>query len=139
MRRRTRAPAPQPDLNLTNLMDVVFAILVVFMITAPMMTQGVKVELPKGSSTAVNEKKTVTVSFDAHGGLYVDGQPTDEADFPEAFAKAWGDDPDKAVLIEGDRSVPYGTVLETVDRIRQAGAVRIGFLTQPGSQAIPAR
>jgi len=139
LRRRTRAPAPQPDLNLTNLMDVVFAILVVFMITAPMMSQGVKVELPKGSSPAVNEKKTVTVSFDAQRRVYVEGKEVGSEDFPAAFEQAWGGDPDKAVLIEGDRAVPYGLVLETVDRIRQAGATRIGFLTQPGQAAIPAR
>lgn len=139
MRRRNRAPAPQPELNLTNLMDVVFAILVVFMMTAPMMTQGVKVELPKGSSPAMNEKKNVTVSFDAQRRLYVDGKETTLADFNADFERAWGGNPEKAVFIEGDRAVPYGMVLETVDRIRAAGATKIGFLTQPGSAAVEAR
>lgn len=120
-------------------MDVVFAILVVFMMTAPMMTQGVKVELPKGSSPAVNEKKTVTVSFDAQRRLFVDANETTLADFSADFERAWGGDPDMAVLIEGDRAVPYGMVLETVDRIRAAGVTKIGFLTQPGSPAIEAR
>lgn len=133
MRRRSRAPLPQPELNLTNLMDVVFAILVVFMMTAPMMTQGVKVELPKGSSPALTEKTSVTVSFDAERRLYVDGKTTTLADFPADFERAWGGDPDKAVYIEGDRAVPYGMVLETVDRIRAAGATKIGFLTRPGA------
>ncbi len=139
MRRHTRAPAPQPELNLTNLMDVVFAILVVFMITAPMMTQGVKVDLPKGSSPAMNEKKSVTVSFDKDQRIYIDGHETLPAGFSTAFAQAWGGNPDRAVMIEGDRAVPYGLVLETVDRIRQAGATRIGFLTQPGQPAVEAR
>ena len=139
MRRRSRAPAPQPELNLTNLMDVVFAILVVFMITAPMMTQGVKVELPKGSSPALNEKKTVTVSFDSQQRVFVDGHETTLQDFPTAFGQAWGGNEERSVLIEGDRSVPYGLVLETVDRIRQAGATRIGFLTQPGVPAVEVR
>lgn len=130
MRRRSRSPAPQPDLNLTNLMDVVFAILVVFMITAPMMTQGVKVELPKTEAPAVDEKTAVTISFDAQRRVYVDGEETSPERFPEAFARAWGGQADRAVLVQGDRSVPYGMVLEAVGEVRKAGATRIGFLTE---------
>lgn len=130
MRRRPRSMAPQPDLNLTNLMDVVFAILVVFMITAPLMTQGVKVQLPKADSPAVDEKKSVTVSFDASRRVFLDGEETTLERFPADFARAWGGDPDRAVLVEGDRSVPYGLVLETVGEIQKAGATKIGFLTE---------
>ena len=130
MRRRARAPAPQPDLNLTNLMDVVFAILVVFMITAPLMTQGVKVELPKAQSPALDEKKSVTVSFNAQRQIFVDGQETSTAAFPQAFARAWGGEVDRAVLVQGDRTVPYGLVLEAVGEIQKAGATKIGFLTE---------
>ena len=129
--RRRRSPLPQPDLNLTNLMDIVLCILVVFMITAPLMTQGVKVQLPKSESPAVDEKKSVTVSFDSLQRVYVDGQETSADEFPGTFAQAWGSDADKAVLIEGDRRVPYGLVLETVGEIRKAGASKIGFLTDP--------
>ena len=120
MRRRRSTPL-QPDLNLTNLMDVVLCILVVFMITAPLMTQGVKVELPKADAPAVDEKKSVTVSFDSRQRVYVDGEETSTEEFPAAFARAWGGDADKAVLIEGDRVVPYGIVLETVGEIRRNG------------------
>lgn len=129
--RRRRSPLPQPDLNLTNLMDVVLCILVVFMITAPLMTQGVKVELPKSESPAVDEKKSVTVSFDSLQRVYVDGQETSADEFAGTFAQVWGGDAEKAVLIEGDRRVPYGLVLETVGEIRKAGASKIGFLTEP--------
>lgn len=130
MRRRSRSPAPHPDLSLTNLMDVVFAILVVFMITAPMMTQGVKVELPKVQSPAVDEKTSVRISFDSQRRIFVDGQETTTSDFPRVFARAWGGEADRAVLVEGDRSVPYGMVLEAVGEVRKAGATRIGFLTE---------
>ena len=131
MRRRSRVAPPQPDMNLTNLMDVVFAILLVFMMTAPLMTQGVKVELPKSEAAALDEKKSVTVSFDEKRRIYVDGEETDAPSFPATFARAWGGDAERAVLIEGDRSVPYGLVLETVGEIRKAGATKIGFLTEP--------
>ncbi len=112
-------------------MDVVLCILVVFMITAPLMTQGVKVQLPKSESPAVDEKKSVTVSFDSLQRVYVDGQETSSDEFPGTFAQVWGNDAEKAVLIEGDRRVPYGLVLETVGEIRKAGASKIGFLTDP--------
>lgn len=130
MRRRARSPAPQPDLNLTNLMDVIFAILIVFMITAPMMTQGVKVDLPKADAPSLDEKKSVTVSFDGKRRLFVDGEETTADGFPQVFARAWGGEPDRAVFIQGDRSVPYGMVLEAVGEIRKAGATKIGFLTE---------
>lgn len=130
MRRRRSAP-PQPDMNLTNLMDVVLCILVVFMITAPLMTQGVKVELPKSEAPALDEKKSVTVSFDDKRRVFVDGEETSLEAFPQTFSKAWAGDESKAVLIEGDRSVPYGLVLETVGEIRKVGATKIGFLTDP--------
>jgi len=129
--RRRKAPLPQPDLNLTNLMDIVLCILVVFMITAPLMTQGVKVELPKSDSPPVDEKNSVTVSFDARQRVFVDGEETSVEDFPDDFSRAWGGDVQKAVLIQGDRSVPYGLVLETVGEIRKVGATKIGFLTEP--------
>ncbi|HNY31144.1 MAG TPA: biopolymer transporter ExbD [Fibrobacteria bacterium] len=132
--RRRRMPLPQPDMNLTNLMDVVLCILVVFMITAPLMTQGVKVELPKAESPALDEKKSVTVSFDGERRIFVDGEETTRESFRESFQKAWGGIADKAVLIEGDRSVPYGLVLETVGTIQEAGATKIGFLTDPPSK-----
>ena len=118
-------------MNLTNLMDVVLCILVVFMITAPLMTQGVKVELPKAEAPSLDEKKSVTVSFDARQRIFVDGEETSSEEFAGAFARAWGGDDNRAVLIEGDRAVPYGLVLETVGEIRKAGATRIGFLTDP--------
>lgn len=131
MRRRARVAPPQPDLNLTNLMDVVFAILLVFMMTAPLMTQGVKVSLPKSEAPALDEKKSVTVSFDDRRRIYVDGEEVDRAGFGSSFARAWGGDQDRAVLIEGDQSVPYGLVLELVGEVRKAGASKIGFLTEP--------
>lgn len=129
--RRRRMPPPQPDMNLTNLMDVVLCILVVFMITAPLMTQGVKVELPKAESPALDEKKSVTVSFDGERRIFVDGEETTRESFGDTFRKAWGGATEKAVLIEGDRSVPYGLVLETVGVIQGIGATKIGFLTDP--------
>jgi biopolymer transport protein ExbD/biopolymer transport protein TolR len=131
MKRRTRSAAPQLDLNLTNLMDVILCILVVFMITAPLMTQGVKVNLPKTEAASLDEKKSVIVSFDEQRRVYIDGKETTLEGFANAFAQAWGGEAERAVLIEGDRTVPYGLVLETVGAIRKSGATKIGFLTEP--------
>lgn len=131
MKRPGRSPAPQPELNLTNLMDVILCILVVFLITAPLLTQGVKVELPRAQAPALDEKNSVIVSFDAARTIHIDGAAVPADEFPDRFRAAWGSDPARAVLIEGDRTVPYGLVLETVGAIRQAGATRVGFLTAP--------
>ena len=127
MKRPARRENPQAELNLTNLIDVVFAILVVFMITAPMMTRGVKVDLPKTESPRMEEDRLLRVSVDKGGRIYVGTVAVDLEGFGPELLRQW--DGESPVAINSDESVPYGAVMKVVARAQAVGVTKVGFLT----------
>lgn len=130
MRRREPLRA-NAELNLVNIIDVIFAILVVFMITAPLATQGVKVDLPRTQSGSVDETKVVRVTITRQREILVDETASSLRDFERDFRAAYDGDPETAVLISGDRTVPYGIVMEIVAAVNRQGGKKLGFLTDP--------
>lgn len=131
--RRRNALTPNPELNLVNLIDVLFAILIVFMITAPLMSQGVKVELPKAQSAALEEKKTVEITVTGKKDILIDGTLSTEAGFEADFRKAWNGDHETAIVINSDEATPYGVVMQVVTAIQRMGGKRLAFLTDPAA------
>jgi biopolymer transport protein TolR len=137
------------EINVVPYIDVMLVLLIIFMITAPMLTQGIKVELPKASSepisaSAVNNLEPLVLSVDARGRLYlnVGATPQQPLDDPTALARATAAlrrAPQRAVLIKGDRAVDYGRMVVAMALLQQAGATRLGFLTEPLPQVTPAR
>ncbi len=127
MKRPARRENPQAELNLTNLIDVVFAILVVFMITAPMMTRGVKVDLPKTESPRMEEDRLLRVSVDKGGRIYVGTVAVDLEGFGPELLRQW--DGESPVAINSDEDVPYGAVMKVVARAQAVGVTKVGFLT----------
>ncbi|MGL1903086.1 MAG: biopolymer transporter ExbD [Fibrobacterales bacterium] len=127
MKRRNRPQRANQELNITNLVDVVFAILVVFMITAPLMTQGVKVDLPKAEAPALENKDLLRVSIDKFRNLYIGRDMVTKKTFNEMFIKIW--DKESAVLINSDAKVSYGEVMKIVTRVQNLGVTKLGFLT----------
>ena len=109
-KRKSRRHRAISDLNLTNLIDVVFALLIIFMITAPMMTQGVQVDLPKTQSENVEANQTIQVSINSRNEIFVDQEKSllwisgeHSGDFRRRS--------DVPVFINADRKVPYGLVI----------------------------
>lgn len=129
--RKRHALTPNPELNLVNLIDVLFAILIVFMITAPLLSQGVKVELPKAQAASVEEKKSVEVTVTGKNDILINGAPSNEAVFEADFRKAWDGDAETAIIINSDQSIPYGVVMKLVAAIQRMGGKRLAFLTDP--------
>ena len=127
MKRPARRENPQAELNLTNLIDVVFAILVVFMIPAPMMTRGVKVDLPKTESPRMEEDRLLRVSVDKGGRIYVGTVAVDLEGFGPELLRQW--DGESPVAINSDEDVPYGAVMKVVARAQAVGVTKVGFLT----------
>ena len=118
--------------------DVMLVLLVVFMITAPMLMQGVEVELPQAPSEVMdeNEDEPILVSIKADGSLYVDLlENPDEAKTAEEIADIIGrvlaESPNASVLVWGDRSVPYGEVVGLMTLLQNSGAERVGLVTEP--------
>ncbi len=134
-RRHARRRQIISDLNLTNLIDVVFVLLIIFMITAPMMTQGVQVDLPKTESDNVESNQSIQVSINGRNEIYIDQNKVSMVDFRREFRETFSGRVEVPVFVNADKKVPYGLVIRVISDIQKAGVVKLGFLTQPLDQA----
>jgi biopolymer transport protein TolR len=119
------------DLNITNLVDVVFTLLIIFMITAPMMTQGVQVDLPKADADNVEVNDFIQVSINSHNEIYIDQERINQVDFKKRFKDVFANRTKVPVFVNADKRVPYGLVVRIIADIQSAGVVKLGFLTLP--------
>lgn len=119
------------ELNLTNLIDVVFAVLIIFMITAPMMTQGVQVDLPKTESENVESNESIQVTINSRNEIYIDQQKVSLVEFRREFRDVFVSRTDMPVFVNADKQVPYGMVIRVISELQNAGVVKLGFLTLP--------
>lgn len=130
--RRYRDAAANADMNVVPLVDVMLVLLVIFIVTAPLLTHAVKIELPKASSQ-VNVQKPEHVEFGVreNGDLFWNGEKLSFAELPARFAAAAARNPQPELHIRADRLTPYENVAKVMSAASRAGLVRIGFLTDP--------
>jgi biopolymer transport protein TolR len=129
------------EINVVPYIDVMLVLLIIFMITAPLLTEGIKVELPKAQARGMTPEmlkdvKPIILSIDEQGRLFLNyNKPEDEplsAQSVEAQAAAvLRRAPDTAVLVRGDYRVSYGEVVGAMTILQRAGAEKVGFITQP--------
>jgi biopolymer transport protein ExbD len=129
--RNRRRRALISDLNLTNLIDVMLTLLIIFMITAPMMTQGVQVDLPPADAKNVEVSTSIQVSIDSHRELFIDEERVSLPDFARRFRDVFASRTQVPVFVNADKRVPYGLVIRVIADIQNAGVVKLGFMTQP--------
>ncbi|MCI5601291.1 MAG: biopolymer transporter ExbD [Hallerella porci] len=127
--KRSRGKPINQEMNLTNMIDVVFSILIVFMISAPLMSQGIKVELPKAEAPTMEQEKLLKVSINKQDEVYIADMKVNLTDFRSVFKSLW--DGNMAVVINADETVDYGKVMKVVSLVQQAGVTKLGFLTLP--------
>jgi len=128
---------PVSEINIVPYVDVMLVLLIIFMVTAPMLTQGIDVELPEAAaeSVASSEEQPIVLSVDAKGDYFLNiastpDQPIDVMTIAGQVKDALAADPKRTVLVKGDRNVPYGTVVAAMVILQQAGAAHVGLLTQ---------
>jgi len=127
---------PMSDINVVPYIDVMLVLLIIFMVTAPMLMQGVQVDLPEASADPVEnqDSEPVIVSVDAAGQLYLNlGQEKQVLSLPtivERVAAVIRRSPDKPVLVWGDRAVPYGEVVTLMVGLQEAGVPSVGLVTE---------
>ena len=132
------------EINVVPYIDVMLVLLIIFMVTAPLLVQGVEVELPKASSEpVVVEDEPVTLSIDARGRYFLDiGTGTDKPLSDEEVVQRVGavlrNKPQTSILIRGDSRVDYGRVLNGMALLQRGGASKLGFITEP-QDAAPAK
>ncbi|AXF08412.1 outer membrane transport energization protein ExbD [Paraburkholderia sp. GV068] len=119
------------EINITPLVDVMLVLLVAFIVTAPLLNNALHVKLPKTESTApAPATKTVMVSIDAHGQIYVDRETRTLEQLDAAMRALAARDPNSGVSLQADASVPYGTVAKAMAAIEHAGVTKLAVLTE---------
>ncbi len=130
---------PLAEINVTPLVDVMLVLLIIFMVTAPLLTPGVKVDLPKASSAkALNPKTPLVVSVGKDGKLAFGSDEVTLETLASAVTAKMGDDTAQAVHIRGDKDAPFGDVVKVMDRLRLAGVAHIAIVTSPGPKPLSA-
>ena len=129
------AQAPTAEINMTPLVDVMLVLLIIFIITAPLLTHSVKVELPRAASSPSSEKpQTLQVSIDAENRVFIGSEAVDRDSLETRFKEAVAQDANVELHLKADRNTRYEAVAETMSAARRAGLGKIGFITQPGNQ-----
>ena len=134
LERRQNAP-PMSEINVTPLVDVMLVLLVIFMLTAPLLSSAIRLDLPQAQGLQSGEvPQAVTVSLDAQGQLYFNDQPVDAATLAQQFEATARRFRDTEVQLRVDEAVPYGQVVALMGAAQKAGLSRIGFVAQPVSR-----
>lgn len=130
---------PMSEINVVPFIDVMLVLLVIFMITAPLLTQGVKVNLPQTKASAINDRKNepLIVTVDASGNYYCNladkpQQPITARTLTYLVTQQLGQQEEqRPVLVRGDKEANYGKIMEAMVLLQQAGAKSVGLITQP--------
>ena len=127
-----RQGAPMSDINVTPMVDVMLVLLVIFIITAPLLTSSIRLDLPQTEAGQPNESpRFVSLVVDAKGIVYLNDQPVDNGQLAERLKQAATDNRETEVQLRADQTVPYGRVVELMGIANKAGLSRIGFVTEP--------
>ncbi|ACN16141.1 TolR [Desulforapulum autotrophicum HRM2] len=120
------------EINVTPFVDVMLVLLIIFMVTAPMMVQGVDVNLPQVSSTPLaKEEESLVISIKVDGQVFINDQVADVTNLTEKLRAIFGNVENRGVLLKADREVPYGVVVNVMSRVRLAGVTTLGLITLP--------
>lgn len=137
MSRRHKRRRPMSDINVVPYIDVMLVLLIVFMVTAPMLMQGVKVELPKAAAQPVGKQddEPLIVSVKADGSYFINlGKDQEKSQslnvVQDKVSKVLRRKPQTTVLVWGDTSVPYGQVVSLMTALQAAGAPSVGLVTE---------
>lgn len=129
---------PMSEINVVPYIDVMLVLLIIFMVTAPMLTQGVKVDLPQLESAPVNMEKDqepLIISVDSNAAYYLEsgedtGKPMDLAVLQGKVSKILKQNPKVSILVRGDRHVEYGVIVSLMASLQESGATGVGLVTE---------
>ena len=117
------------EINITNLVDVIMVLLIVFMLTAPFIQAGIKVRLPRVKSTVIKETEGVMLAISEKGEVYINNEQVPRNRLSDALRnlKTSGEE---RVFVRADKNVPYGVVMEVVGRVKEVGIDEVGMITE---------
>ena len=128
LKRRYR---PMAEINVTPFVDVMLVLLVVFMITAPLLTVGVKVDLPSAEANVIQgNDEPLTISINSVGQIYLQESPIVLPDLVPKLRAITGENPDTRIFVRGDKEINYGLVMEIMSAINSAGFSKLALITK---------
>lgn len=120
-----------PDINVTSLVDVMMVLLIIFMISAPFMRAGVKVDLPKAGARAAQPQRAIIIAVDRMSQLAVNEEKVTMENLAARVTQLHQSSPELPILLEGDAGVAYGQVIKVMDAVRRAGIENVGLVLEP--------
>lgn len=130
LRSRTRTP-PMSEINVTPMVDVMLVLLIVFMVTAPLLTVGVQIDLPKTKAKILQgQDEPLAITIDAQGQVYLQDTEIDLEGLVPRLRAITANNPDVRIFVRGDGSVNYGRVMEVMGTVNAAGYKKVALVTQ---------
>jgi biopolymer transport protein TolR len=126
------------DINVTPLVDVVLVLLIIFMVTAPMMSRGIDVRLPRTTAGSDATEDRLVVTVDRDGTIYLNERPVNAQLLTDRLKSEMQRTGSDFVFLRADQEVPYGRVMTVMDEIKKAGADKVGMVTRPAVAPPPA-
>ncbi|MGA8833442.1 MAG: protein TolR [Desulfomonilaceae bacterium] len=130
--------APMADINVTPLVDVMLVLLIIFMVTAPMLQEGVSVELPAAKGEPIEkaqQRDEVIISVSGAGSIYVNDKAVTEDQLATVVLDVTKDKPNRDVFLRADKTVPYGVVVRIMASLKTAGIANLGMITTPQEES----
>ena len=126
---------PMAEINVTPMVDVMLVLLVIFMVTAPLLTVGVPVDLPQTQAPAINEpKEPLVITINSKGDVYLQNNQIDPKDLGARLVAVTNNNPNATIYVRGDRAIDYGRVLEVMGIVSSAGFTKVSLIAElPGT------
>ena len=129
---------PLAEINVTPLVDVMLVLLIIFMVTAPLMTSGVPVDLPKTSAQPLNsDSQPVTVSIDAQGQIFLQNSAVELSDLVAKLQAIAQNDPTRRIFVRGDKDLAYGRIMQVMGTIQEGGFTKVALLAEQPDASAP--
>ena len=130
-RRRRGHVAPMSEINVTPFVDVMLVLLIVFMVTAPLLTVGVPIDLPETRAGVLGQdREPIAISVDSQGRIFLQDTPTAVEELVPILRAITANGYDQRIFVRGDRAVDYGRIMQVMGLLNEAGFTRIGLVTE---------
>ena len=122
---------PLAEINVTPMVDVMLVLLVIFMVTAPLLTVGVPLDLPKTNATELQQpKEPIVLSIDRAGGTFIGNEPVAATDLKQRLAQIAAEDPERIIYVRGDRTISYAQLMDALGLVNTAGFTKVSLLAE---------
>jgi TolR protein len=126
---------PLAEINVTPMVDVMLVLLVIFMVTAPLLTVGVPLNLPKSSAAQLTQpKEPIVLSIDKEGSTFISNEPVAAADLKDRLAKLAAEDTGRIVYVRGDRTISYAQLMDALGLVNSAGFTKVSLIAEGSPQ-----